>query len=87
MTLCKVWDGDYPWDVRVEKVCRSLCREHEVHLVRNLYRRAERTRSLSFPFAGVVDDAHRGTEFFAEANELSGGEILVVFDDDGSATC
>ncbi len=40
MTVCKVWDGDYPWDVRVEKVCRSLGREHEVHLVsRNAKRR------------------------------------------------
>ena len=41
MTICKVWDADYPWDVRVEKVSRSLGREHEVHLVsRNLKRQA-----------------------------------------------
>jgi len=41
MPLCKVWDADYPWDVRVEKVCRSLGREHEVHLVsRNTMRRS-----------------------------------------------
>jgi glycosyltransferase involved in cell wall biosynthesis len=33
VTICKVWDADYPWDVRVEKVARSLGREHEVHLV------------------------------------------------------
>jgi glycosyltransferase involved in cell wall biosynthesis len=33
MTICKVWDADYPWDVRVEKVAGSLGREHEVHLV------------------------------------------------------
>jgi glycosyltransferase involved in cell wall biosynthesis len=33
MTICKVWDADYPWDVRVEKVSRSLGREHDVHLV------------------------------------------------------
>ena len=40
--LCKVWDADYPWDVRVEKICRSLGREHEVHLVsRNLRRRSK----------------------------------------------
>lgn len=39
MIICKVWDADYPWDVRVEKVSRSLGREHEVHLVsRNLRR-------------------------------------------------
>jgi glycosyltransferase involved in cell wall biosynthesis len=41
LTVCKVWDGDYPWDVRVEKVCRSLGLEHEVHLVsRNARRRS-----------------------------------------------
>jgi glycosyltransferase involved in cell wall biosynthesis len=39
VTICKVWDADYPWDVRVEKVSRSLGREHEVHLVsRNVKR-------------------------------------------------
>jgi glycosyltransferase involved in cell wall biosynthesis len=37
--ICKVWDADYPWDVRVEKVSRALGQEHEVHLVsRNLKR-------------------------------------------------
>lgn len=40
MIICKVWDADYPWDVRVEKVSRALGQEHEVHLVsRNLKRR------------------------------------------------
>ena len=40
VTICKVWDADYPWDVRVEKVSASLGREHEVHLVsRNTKRR------------------------------------------------
>src|SRR5687767_6350017 len=39
-TICHVWDGDYPWDVRVEKISRALGREHEVHLVcRNAARR------------------------------------------------
>lgn len=33
MKICKVWDADYPWDVRIEKVCRSLRRAHDVHLV------------------------------------------------------
>jgi len=29
-----VWDGDYPWDVRVEKICKTLIiAGHEVHLV------------------------------------------------------
>jgi glycosyltransferase involved in cell wall biosynthesis len=43
MRICKVYDGDYPWDVRVEKVVSSLVEHgHEVHLVcRNLLRRPE----------------------------------------------
>jgi len=40
-SVCKVWDADYPWDVRVEKICRSLCRAYDVHLVsRNSKRRS-----------------------------------------------
>ena len=40
MIICKIWDADYPWDVRVEKVCASLQNKHEVHLVcRNSRRR------------------------------------------------
>ena len=40
MIICKIWDADYPWDIRVEKVCRSLQQKHEVHLVcRNTKRR------------------------------------------------
>jgi glycosyltransferase involved in cell wall biosynthesis len=43
MRICKIYDGDYPWDVRVEKVVSSLVEHgHEVHLVcRNLLRRPE----------------------------------------------
>ena len=35
-----IWDADYPWDVRVEKICRSLVNSgHEVHIAsRNLKR-------------------------------------------------
>ena len=34
MKICKVWDADYPWDVRAAKVCRSLTiAGHDVHLV------------------------------------------------------
>ena len=41
MIVCHVWDADYPWDVRVEKICDSLLKKHEVHLVcRNSKRRA-----------------------------------------------
>lgn len=46
MRICKIWDADYPWDVRVEKVARSLTEAgHEVHLLaRNNARRATRER-------------------------------------------
>ena len=34
MRVLKVWDGEYPWDVRAEKVCRALTKAgHEVHMV------------------------------------------------------
>lgn len=33
MIICHIWDADYPWDVRVEKICDSLVKKHEVHLV------------------------------------------------------
>ena len=40
MVICKIWDADYPWDIRVEKVCQSVRKKHEVHLVcRNTNRR------------------------------------------------
>jgi glycosyltransferase involved in cell wall biosynthesis len=44
MRVCKIWDGEYPWDVRVEKIARSFTDAgHEVHLVaRNRDRRPER---------------------------------------------
>jgi len=49
LTICAVWDADYPWDVRVEKVCRSLARDHEVHLVsRNAKRRPIYERAQAF---------------------------------------
>lgn len=41
MNICHVWDADYPWDVRVEKVSRSLTEAgHDVHVcARNRARR------------------------------------------------
>lgn len=34
MKILKIWDADYPWDVRVEKVASSLTAAgHDVHLV------------------------------------------------------
>lgn len=34
LTVCMVWDAEYPWDVRVEKMARTLTEAgHAVHLV------------------------------------------------------
>ncbi len=34
LTVCHVWDGEYPWDVRVEKISRALTDAgHAVHLI------------------------------------------------------
>jgi glycosyltransferase involved in cell wall biosynthesis len=34
MNICKVWDAEYPWDVRAEKVAKALTeRGHKVHMV------------------------------------------------------
>jgi glycosyltransferase involved in cell wall biosynthesis len=50
MVICKIWDGDYPWDIRVEKVAESLSDAgHTVHLVcRNLGRRIRVERTEKF---------------------------------------
>src|SRR3990172_5189513 len=41
MRICKIYDGDYPWDVRVQKILLTLVEKgYEVHLVcRNLAKR------------------------------------------------
>ena len=38
MNILYIWDADYPWDVRVEKICEALNNNgHEVHIAsRNL---------------------------------------------------
>lgn len=40
MKIAKIWNNDYPWDVRVEKICKALVDDgHVVHLIcRNLNR-------------------------------------------------
>ena len=46
MRICKIWDADYPWDIRVEKVADSLADAgHEVHLVCRNGGRLQRTES------------------------------------------
>ena len=44
MRICKIWDADYPWDIRVEKVVLSLIQAgHSVELIcRNQARRTRR---------------------------------------------
>jgi glycosyltransferase involved in cell wall biosynthesis len=41
MNILYIWDGDYPWDIRVDKVCTSLHKNgHKLHIVcRNLKRK------------------------------------------------
>ncbi len=46
MIICHIWDADYPWDVRVEKVCQSLQAKHEVHLICRNEKRAPRHEVL-----------------------------------------
>lgn len=43
MKILYIWDADYPWDVRVEKICKSLCASsNEVHIAaRNLKKNVE----------------------------------------------
>src|SRR5688500_5458658 len=41
MKILYIWDADYPWDVRVEKICHALMAGgHELHVAaRNLKKR------------------------------------------------
>jgi glycosyltransferase involved in cell wall biosynthesis len=43
MNILYIWDADYPWDVRVEKICSSMASQgHNIHIAaRNLKRRQE----------------------------------------------
>jgi glycosyltransferase involved in cell wall biosynthesis len=46
VVICHIWDADYPWDIRVEKVCQSLQAKHEVHLVCRNEKRSPRHEVL-----------------------------------------
>lgn len=47
MNICHVWDSDYPWDVRVEKVSTALTGAgHTVEIVARNRRRQSRVESL-----------------------------------------
>jgi glycosyltransferase involved in cell wall biosynthesis len=76
MRICKIWDADYPWDVRVEKVATSLAAAgHSVHLVcRNDGRRPTRELCGNFaihrlpPLPRVVGPVHKFWNFPYPAN-------------------
>ena len=69
-----VWDADYPWDVRVQKICRALTDAgHDVHIVaRNRARRVEREvlpegtvhRMPAWEWSGRLDGALGFPAFF-----------------------
>jgi len=74
LRIVYVWDADYPWDVRVEKVCRAL-REagHDVHIVaRNRKQQPEREslpegevrRMRPWRWTGKLDDVLGFPAFF-----------------------
>ncbi len=47
MRVLKIWDAEYPWDVRAEKVCQVLTAHgHEVHLVVRNRDRRDRVEKL-----------------------------------------
>jgi glycosyltransferase involved in cell wall biosynthesis len=50
MNVCKIWDADYPWDVRVEKIVLAMVEAgHSVDLVcRNLGRRPQIEKTGKF---------------------------------------
>jgi glycosyltransferase involved in cell wall biosynthesis len=66
LRILYVWDDEYPWDVRTEKICRTLTSAgHEVHIVaRNAERRPVREilpegtvhRMRPWPFLGLTLD-------------------------------
>ena len=76
MNILFVWDGDYPWDIRVDKICTSLIRAgHKLHITcRNLARKpvkdsfnsAEIYRLPALPkWMGPLNDALSFPAFFS----------------------
>ena len=76
MNILFIWDGDYPWDIRVEKVCNTLMENgHSIHLVcRNIQRqnRYEEYKGLnlhrvkSLPkFMGILNNMFTFPAFFS----------------------
>lgn len=76
MRVLFLYDGEYPWDIRVEKICNTFLKQnHEVHMVcrnksgkiRNeIYKGINIHRILSLPsFFGKLNDALTFPAFFS----------------------
>lgn len=70
MRIGFVWDGNYPWDIRVEKICRSLVGHgHEVHLICRNSRREPREEIIDgmrvhrLPYLNGSDSLNRLINF------------------------
>jgi glycosyltransferase involved in cell wall biosynthesis len=69
-----VWDDEYPWDVRTEKVCAALTAHgHEVHLVARNRRWAPRSERLA---EGIV---HRMPPWRALGKRVDGALAFPAF--------
>lgn len=76
MNICKVWDAEYPWDIRVEKVCTALTNAgHTVHLTaRNRdgealrERLPEATVHRMSPLSGIAKSLDAASQFPAFFN-------------------
>lgn len=87
MIVGKIWDSEYPWDVRVEKVCRALTDAgHQVELVcRNRRREAliekrEGIRIHRMPvLKGLPDGLERASSFPAFVNPRWLGHTVRAF--------
>jgi glycosyltransferase involved in cell wall biosynthesis len=74
LTVCKVWDSEYPWDVRVEKIARALTDAgHTVHLVARNRRGDAVTERLS---EAII---HRLTPWRWVGSRLSAASMFPAF--------
>jgi glycosyltransferase involved in cell wall biosynthesis len=74
LTVCKVWDSEYPWDVRVEKIAQALTDAgHDVHLVARNRRGEAVTERLS------EATIHRLTPWQWAGSRLSAASMFPAF--------
>ncbi len=67
MKILYIWDADYPWDVRVEKICHALMAGgHEVHVAaRNLKKRPVYEDVGGLHVHRIKSRSHDGLNYFA----------------------